>query len=130
MHQQKIKVNTKGGLLSAFECAKSVGIPTTIILVTKSKDVIFNLTPFNTMQYLTKKEWNLTAERPRRMRKSWGIQYQCKCCKKYYDTNGDAILCCFDQYYAKIGQTLKDYNKSIERAKRNIRRIPAKDLLR
>ena len=64
MHQQKIKVNTKGGLLSAFECAKSVHMPTIIILVTKSKEIIFVL--HYSKSILSILEYNKSIERAKR----------------------------------------------------------------
>lgn len=45
MKAQRIKVNTKGGLLAAFECAKDYCGPTNIELKRFSGETIFNIKP-------------------------------------------------------------------------------------
>ena len=43
---QRIKVNKKGQLLAAFECAKEVSVPTEIELTRKTGITMFKLLPY------------------------------------------------------------------------------------
>ena len=129
MKQQRITVNTKGGLLAAFECAKGVRLSTIITLKTKSKTIIFNLSPFFGYKLMTKKEWNNAARHPIKTSKNQKLDYKCNLCGELWWYNTDAILCCLDKYYVKIGKSTIEYNISINKDKAKIRKIPAKELL-
>lgn len=120
MKKQKIKVNTKGGLLAAFECAKGYYGPTVIKL--------FNHTYTLSPAYIySKEEWKMLAQHPYPVIYMNG-DYHCRHCGEV-GSKLQAIACCLDKEPINRKVDWADYIKNISKAKSKIRRIPAKELL-
>lgn len=102
MKEQNITVNTKGGLIAAFECAKDFLGKTNIKLIRRSGITEYILDP--------KSDW---INENQRRTYTYGEVY----------TQSDIV------YRYEFSNWLVPYNKSINKCKAKISKIPAIDLL-